>query len=263
MLEIANAGQGILTWRIEGDADWLTVDARSGKLSERPEHDLDYVALRCDRSKLTEAVQRCTLSIIADDATVNVAVSARRHPANAQPAYMPVQKVVTIDANHFCHKHDVEGAAFRILPGYGRSGNAVKVYPNTAAFQPGEDAPSVTYRFFAEAEGDYTCELWLTPTSPVRPSAPMRCTLSVGGESQLVTCVPADYRPGENSDSRWCEAMVNHIRKVKATIRCTQGLNEVTLGAVDPNLILERILIYPVGHRLPDSYLGPAESTLL
>lgn len=269
MLEIANAGQGVLTWSIEGGADWLTVDSRSGKLSERPEHDLEYVALRCDRSRLTEEVQRCTLSIIADDATVNVAVSARKHPANAQPAYMPVKKVVTIDANHFCRKHDVDGAAFRILPGYGRSSlpamqnGAVKVYPNTASFQPGEDAPSVTYRFFAEEAGDYTCELWLTPTSPVRPGVPMRCTLGIGEESQLVTCVPADYRPGENSDSRWCEAMVNHIRKVKAAIRCTQGLNEVTIGAVDPNLILERILICPAGHRLPESYLGPAESALL
>ena len=264
MLEIANAGQGVLTWRIEGDADWLTVDARSGKLSDRPEHDLDYVALRCDLSKLTEDVQHCTLSIIADDATVNVAVSARKHPANAQPAYMPVKKVVTIDAHHFCGKHDVDGAAFRVLPGYGRSGNAVKVYPTTAAFAPDADAPSVTYRFFAEKAGAHTCELWLTPTSPVQPGVPMRCTLTgPDGEKQIVTCVPADYRAGENSDPRWCAAMVNHIRKVKVSIRCEKGLNEVTVGAVDPNFSLERLLIYPEGHVLPESYLGPAESSVL
>ena len=101
--------------------------------------------------------------------------------------------------------------------------------------------------------------MWLTPTSPVQPGVPMRCTVN----RQLVTCVTADYRPGENSDMRWCAAMVNHIRKVKAVIRCDEGLNEVTVGAVDPNFSLERILIYPAGHVLPESYLGPQESACL
>ena len=128
-----------------------------------------------------------------------------------------------------------------------------------AAFAPGEDAPSVTYRFFAETAGDYTCELWLTPTSPVQPKTAMRCPLN----GQVITCVPADYRAGENSDPRWCEAMVTHIRKVKAVIHCEKGVNELTIGAVDPNFSLERILIYPEGHVMPRSYLGPQESPVL
>ena len=57
--------------------------------------------------------------------------------------------------------------------------------------------------------------------------------------------------------------MVTHIRKVKANIRCSKGLNEVTIGAVDPNFSLERILIYPAGHVMPESYLGPMESVCL
>ncbi len=264
-LEIANAGTGELHYEITGEADWLTVTPRKGKVE-----DLDFVLLDCDRSRLTEAVQRCTLTIRADDCVVEAAVSARKHAPNPEPAYMPVKQVVTIDANHFCRKHDTADAAFRVLPGYGRSSlpglanGAVKVYPNMVSFQPGEDAPSLTYRFFAETAGDFTCELWLTPTSPVRPGVPMRCTLiAPDGENQLITCVPADYRPGENSDPRWCAAMVNHIRKVSTVIRCRASVNEITLGAVDPNLILERILIYPVGHELPGSYLGPQESALL
>jgi hypothetical protein len=118
-LEIANAGTGELHFRIEGAADWLQVFPTAGTVC-----DIGYVTLECDRSKLTGEVQTCILSIIADDATVNVAVSARRHAPNAKPAYMPVKKVVAIDANHFCDRHDVPGAAFRVLPGYGRSGTS-------------------------------------------------------------------------------------------------------------------------------------------
>jgi len=258
-IEIANAGKGELNWRIEGGADWLTVSETQGRA-----YDIDPIFLTCDREKLTEEVQTCRLLVIADDGKIAVDVSARKHPANEKPAFMPVKKVVTIEAHHFCDKHDVDGAAFRVLPGLGRSGNAVKVYPTTAAFAPDADAPSLTYRFFAETAGAHTCELWLTPTSPVQPLTAMRCNLTgPDGMKQLVTCVPADYRAGENSDMRWCAAMLNHIRKVKVNINCAQGLNELTIGAVDPNFSLERILIYPEGHVMPESYLGPQESSIL
>jgi len=263
-IEIANAGTGELTWRIEGEAEWLTLSQREGKTC-----DLDVVTITCDRDKLTQDVQKCRLLIIANDGRVAVDVSARKHPANAQPAYMPVKKVVTIDAHHFCEKHDVDGAAFRMLPGYGRSsslslaGGAMKVFPTTMSFAPDGDAPALTYRFFAEDEGVHTCELWLTPSSPVQPKTAMRCTVAANGEKQLITCVPDDYRAGENSDMRWCEAMLSHIRKVKVALRCEKGVNEITIGAVDPNLSLERILIYPAGHVMPASYLGPQESTCI
>ena len=92
----------------------------------------------------------------------------------------------------------------------------------------------------------------------------MRCTLTCpDGKKQLVTCVPDDYRAGENSDPRWCHAMVNHIRKVKVSLSCQRGVNEMTVGAVDPNFSLERILIYPADHVMPESYLGPLESACI
>ena len=260
MLEIANAGVGELTWHIEGEADWLTVSPREGKT-----RGLTRVLLTYDRNKLIDEVEPCLLTIHADDCVVHVDVSAAWHFPNEKPAYMPVKKVVTIDAHHFCDKHDVAGAAFRVLPGLGRSclpalqNGAVKVYPTTAAFAPGEDAPSVTYRFFAEKAGAYTCEMWLTPTSPVQPGVPMRCTVN----DQVVTCVPADYRAGANNDPRWREAMLNHIRKVQVPIDCTWGPNDIVIGALDPNFCLERLLIYPEGHVLPESYLGPEESHIL
>lgn len=286
ILEAANDGEGQLFISVEGGAPWLTVKLRPDSINEyvidgdgqrvlnppgvEIHQSLNDIRLICDRKKLPEGEQQTTLVIRSEgkgshaQAVVHVDVRARKHPANPLPAYMPVKKVVTIEAHHFCRREDVPGAGFRVLPGLGRSGNAVKVFPTTAAFKPVGPAPALTYRFFAEEAGAYTCDLWLTPTSPVQPGVPMRCTLTgPDGAKQLVTCVPADYRPGENSDPRWCAAMVSHIRRVKAVITCKAGLNELVIGAVDPNFSLERILIYPDGHKLPESCLGPLESALL
>ncbi len=264
VLEVHNAGSGLMNCRVEWDEDaapWLEVSAPDAPVAN---DEIGQILLTVDRDQLTAEKETVLLTVVSDDAKVLVEVSAQGHEPNEKPAFMPVRQVVAIDAHHFCEKHDAQGAAFRVLAGLGRSGNAVKVHPATAAFQPGEDAPALTYRFFAQEAGDYTCELWLTPTSPVRPGVPMRCSLTgPTGESQVVTCVPADYRPGENSDPRWCRAMMDHIRKVQAPIRCEKGLNEITLTAIDPNFSLERILIFPRGHRMPESYLGPKESPIL
>ncbi len=265
-IQIANDGTGELHYVIEGEAPWLEVSCRRGAVTAG----VDTITLSCDRDLLGEEEEQAILVIRTEGSgshaksTVHVDVRARNHAPNEKPAYMPVRQVVTIEAPHFCARHDTENAAFRVLPGLGRSGSAVKVCPTAAAFAPDGDAPALTYRFFAESAGEYTCELWLTPTSPVQPGAPMRCGLTgPDGEKQIVTCVPADYRPGENSDPRWCRAMLEHIRRVQAGILCEKGVNEITLSAIDPNWSLERILIYPAGHVMPQSYLGPRESALV
>lgn len=286
ILEAANDGVGELQVTVEGSAPWLTVALPEKPEEEKPRSflrqtvapraengftvkELEEIRLVCDRDALPDGEAQVTLVIRSTGegshaaCTVHVDVRARRHAANPEPAFMPVKGVVTMEAHHFVAQHDTAEAGFRILPGYGRSGHAVKVYPSTAAFAPGADAPSLTYRFLAERAGSYVCELWLTPTSPLRPGTPMRCTITgPDGAMDVLTCVPADYRPGENSDPRWCAAMVDHIRKVRCSVVCREGLNEITIGAIDPNFSLERLVIHPADQRLQASYLGPTESAV-
>ncbi len=256
LLEVANAGSGKLHYTIEGAPNWLMVSPAEGNVET-----LDTIYLDCFHDRLGEGRQTATLTCRTDEATVLIKVSAQRPIRYDEPTHLPRKGMVTMDAEHFVRKHDAKDAAFRVLEGYGRSGSAVKVYPTMAAFPAEGDAPSLTYRFHAESEGPHTIELWLTPTAPVQPGIPMRCGLmGPDGATQIITCVPADYRPGENSDTRWCLAVTDHIRKVRSEISCTAGQNEVTVSAIDPNFSLERLLVYPAGHHMPESYLGPAES---
>ncbi len=263
MLEVASDGTGTLDWRIEGapqwqpdgENPWLTLSAMSGSVQT-----IQNVAILCDRSQLTAEKRTATLSCMAGDTTVLIDVSACE-PVGEPGVFMPRKGVVTIEAAHFASEKKCAEGAFRVLNGYGRSGSGVKVQPVTASFAPNGDAPALTYRFHAAQAGAYTTELWLTPTAPVQPGAPLRCTLTgPDGVKQVVDTVPGDYRAGEPGDLRWGAAVTDHIRKVQAEIVCGEGTQEVTVGAVDPGLIMERILIYPNGHRLPESYLGPEES---
>ncbi len=265
ILEVANDGEGTLDWRIEGAPQWqaegnpwLTLSATEGTVEA-----ITNVAIYCDRSQLTAEKCSATLRCVAGDATVLIDVTACEPVCAEAGVSMPRKGVVTIEAGQYAAEKKCEAGAFRVLNGFGRSGQGVKVYPCTAAFAPDGDAPSLTYRFQADAPGAYTAELWLTPTSPVQPGVPMRCTVTgPDGVKQLITTVAADYRAGDPREPRWCAAVTDHIRKVPVEIACEAGVQTLEIGAVDPGLILERIVIYPKGMQIPQSYLGAEASPL-
>jgi hypothetical protein len=55
----------------------------------------------------------------------------------------------------------------------------------------------------------------------------------------------------------WCEGVLNQIRICKASLSLEKGVREITIGALEAGLVLERVLIYREGKAPLDSYLGP------
>ena len=58
----------------------------------------------------------------------------------------------------------------------------------------------------------------------------------------------------------WGVDVINNIRTTKTKITCEQGLNKLRIYAVSPGFVLEKLLIYPDGKKLANSYLGPNET---
>jgi hypothetical protein len=168
--------------------------------------------------------------------------------------------VIVMEANHFCSKKDTAAGSFTELENYGRSGAGMKVFPTLAGFGEQDEKPSLTFRFLIEETGSYTAEIWLTPTNSVRNKRPLRFALEAQGGQQTITAVPADFNAGSPSDKRWCEGVLDQIRVCKAALSFEKGVREISIGAMDAALVLERVLIYREGKAPLESYLGPQES---
>ncbi|QAY71183.1 glycosyl hydrolase 115 family protein [Xylanimonas protaetiae] len=262
-IEIANDGVGSLAWTLEGgeDVPWLGVSARSGSAVAQ-----DVVVLTCDRALLSATTQTVRLLVRVGAAqphqvsTVAVVVSGRAVDTAGLPAgtFLPGRDgVVAIDAQHAAASTSVDGAAFVELPRGGRDGSAMRVLPTTApAFEVGAPAPTLTYRFLAETTGEYDVDVWQVPTGVVVRGTSLRYTL--GGA--VVEAVAADVNAGEPGDARWARPVVENIRVTTSRTRFEAGVAELTLGALDPNLVVERIVVRPAGVVLPASALGPRES---
>jgi hypothetical protein len=51
--------------------------------------------------------------------------------------------------------------------------------------------------------------------------------------------------------------VLDNIRVSKASLPLTAGVNEITIGALEAGLVLEKLVIYTKAP--PESYLGPPE----
>jgi hypothetical protein len=54
--------------------------------------------------------------------------------------------------------------------------------------------------------------------------------------------------------------VLDNIRISKTTLEFEQGVQKITIGALEAGLVLEKLLIYKKGSEPEKSYLGPPES---
>ena len=261
-LEIANDGIGFFRFQIRPETgempDWLRVSSVSGEVEQ-----LQQVELHCLRDKLPEGTSSLRLLVSDGETTVAVDITASAPERMGLPegTFLPMNGVVTMDADHYVSKSDTNRGAFQTIKGYGRYGVGVKVLPSTADFSEKEERPMLDYRFWVPQEGDYRVELLAAPTnSPVNGRA-MRVSVDNGlGEQQILTLVDEDFKAGDNREWRWCQGVLDQIRVVSAVMHFEEGVQQVTVGALEAGLVLERVRVYPVGMKLQESYLGPEES---
>jgi hypothetical protein len=257
VLEIANDGIGSFDYIIEPQKEynWLQISSVKGTVEFQEE-----ITLRCNRQKLTEEIQAARLVITGGETVVAVEIKAKNLDTKDLPplTFLENNGVIVMEANQFCDKKDAAAGSFTELKNYGRSGVGMKVFPTTANFAERDEKPSLAYRFLVEEAGGYTAEIWLAPTNSVQNKRPLRFLLADSqGGNQVITAVPADFMAGSPSDRRWCEGVLNQIRICKASLTFDKGVREISIGALEAGLVLERVLIYREGRAPLESYLGP------
>lgn len=261
VLEVANEGIGTFHYQIrpeEGELpDWLEVSPSEGDVRL-----LEKVELRCLRDKLPETPVSLRLLVEGGDATVAVDVRAAAPELGRFPqgTFLPTNGVIVMDAAHFAGKQMVDMVSFQEIDGYGRYGSGMKVFPVTANFSGKKERPRLTYRFFIEEEGEYCVELLAAPTNPSVNNGTLSLTLEAGGKSKVVTLVYSDFRSGDTRDAKWCQGVLDQVRVASSVIKFKKGVQEITVGALEAGVVLERIRIYKASAKLPKSYLGPKES---
>ncbi len=263
VVEIANDGVGCVQYVIEPQtADgklpaWLQISAMEGSVEQQEE-----LVLTFDGSKLTGEDRVCLL-IKDEETAVALEVSARSIDVSGLPQKTHLEKkgIIAMDAGAFFEKKDTPKGAFTVLEGYGKYGTGMKVFPSTAVFTMEEEKPYLSYRFLVEEAGEYEAELVVAPTNSVVNKQSVNVALQLNGKAeQKVELVAADFRAGESSDPRWGMGVLNQERRVSVPISLKEGMNVLSIGAMEAGTVLERVIVYKKGVKKPQNYMGPENS---
>ena len=282
-ITLSTASAKPIKFTAECDSDAITLSKTSGTI--QPES-LFALKVTVDRSKIKESkVFEIKIHGAAGHARVRVPVIVPGAPCsddtfvwcaenwidmNATVHAMPnlsvvfgegavLNRYIAIEAEHFAKKNDTKAGSFEVLPDYGRTLSAVKAFPQNVSFTA-KDAPSVTYSFTVPSEGKYCVRLMTSPGNPpTRVPELFFGIVANDGRMKKVNAIPDGFRVGDGNDL-WAQGVLCNSRVVNVTLDLKAGVNTVSIYALSPNFVLERLVIFREGEEPKRSYLGPNES---
>ena len=171
---------------------------------------------------------------------------------------------LSIEAAHYVNSvpgnYKDRQVKFENLQGYGKTNSAMKAFPSDACTVPGQDAPYLEYQFVLEESGTYEAEFYMQPSNPVTRENQLLYAVRINEEmTETVNAVEKDYQVGDQAE-KWAEGVLSQIRRQTVSIKCRAGFNTLRVSHVTPGFVLEKIVIYPMGEKPEESYLGPAET---
>lgn len=264
LLDIDSRGSVDFRYRISCFAPWLSFSQTEGRscLGKQPRI---TITVRCDRRRLKgEDSAKVRLDFFFDNGEKNwseVEIKAGDGRYGQAPwAFVETEGYVCISAAKYDRIEDVQGRGWRVVPRLGRMCDAIKSFPVEKNWEAEEKRPYVEYRFVVRRAGRHRMQFYLSPRNPMIKGGTIKGAYGInGGEAILFDSVHQGYY-AEWRDELWSYGVTNNIRRVSETIELQKGLNTLRFYAVDPNLILENIVIFYEDTPIRDTHLAPPES---
>lgn len=259
-IHVMNSGAASFDYEVEASTDWITMSRRSGTVNEQ-----DSIEISVDFSKLS-ADSTGTVTITGNGQTVKINISASVIDTEglSEKTYIEAHNYITIEAaNYTDSKTAADGAAWKEIKNYGRGKSSLKVFPCTGRFTNAEDAPYVEYTIKTARTDKYSLMAYMAPSNNVDWNyVTMKFGVSVDeGEMQSIDTVSKNYIAGTWRDSLWSNGVKNGIHTKKVNLgELSEGVHKIRIYSMDPEIVLQKFVLYPTSKNLKNSYMGPGES---
>lgn len=174
--------------------------------------------------------------------------------------FVAVDGVVSIEAEHFSRRIDRGGTGWQIIPGLGRTGDSVAIFPTTAAsIDPARvvaKAPALEYSLQLFAPGKYNVTCYLVPTHPIQAGHGLRFAIGIDDQPPQLVTVGADLVVPSR---QWSLNVLNAAAIANTSLEVkTVGPHVLKLYMIDPGVVVDKIVLDAGGAK--PSYLGPLET---
>ncbi len=253
-LTLFDRGKTPVEYTVQTGAPWIVASQTSGTVGATEQK----IVLHVDWSKVPadSTIAEGTVIVRSGEGRpMSYILETRRLPITRASArgFVESDGYVAMEAADTSQRTASGATHWVELPGYGETRSAMTIYPVTAASNTDSKA-SLEYRMYLYDSGDFQLQATLSPTLNFVPGRGLRFAVSVDdGPRTIVDTLAHD------SQRDWAEAVSDGVRHVTVPLKiATPGYHTLKIWAVDPGVVLERIV---VSHGLlRPSYLGPPES---
>jgi len=259
-IELFNRGAGKYDYSIDKENLWLLVSSAQGEIEKE-----ERIWISIDWEKLKEGNNVSTLTIISDIGTkVSVHVRAIKH---SRPdlknfsGFIEANGYVSIEAEHYSNKVEVEGMQWQIIPGFGRTLSGVTVFPTTYhTLKPEGDNPRLEYNVHLFSPGKVNVNVYVAPSLNIYNNEGMQYAVSFDNEVPKIFKINEyDTVPDWKYPAYWNNSVTDNIRILTTEHRIGKaGLHTLKFWMVTPGVVVEKIVIET--KEIGKSYLGPPES---
>ena len=123
-----------------------------------------------------------------------------------------------------------------------------------------KEYPGLSYKVQVPSEGDYKVKLYVNPSNPYSRDNVIFFGISANdGEINKINMIEPDFAVGDGNPY-WSLVVTENKRVVEAELKLRKGINDINVYAVDPNFVVQKLVIHKAGEEPMPSYLGPKET---
>ena len=260
-IDVYNSGLQSLTWKAVADQPWVQL-SDSGGQTATGERILVSVNWSLISSKDTvHAVIRLKVNNHAYPVHIDAIKQDPETPG--ENLFIEDNGMIAIEAEHFSHISQPSKASWKMIRGLGRTNDAMGAFPVTAPpFNPADlnEAPSLTYNFYAAASSDATLYFYCLPNQPINAGYQLRFAVRIDNGQPVVVNANLGKTMDEHN-SEWQANVLRSAAIVTSRIRIPkEGKHELKITMIDPGVVLDKVEIAMDNVNLQNSYLGAPET---
>lgn len=282
VFEVSNGGEKLLMYRIDWDVEWLEIKnlndgSKVEKNSQLKVDDTCSFEIRILKDKW-DGTEKSMVRIYGDDCEIvadesenstsvtmvelMVEATALNLSGVDKECFLETDGCISIEAVNYQDCKATKAGEYKAIDDYGRTAGGMKVYPQTIRFENTMDAPELGYNVFAVSDGDYICDIYTSASNPVVYKGKMEIGVKANdGNAINVNTIPdVDFVPWKSES--WSEGVLDQIHISECKLSLHQGLNTIKIFAIDPAVVIEKIVLWNPNTGKRKSYLGPVESKI-
>lgn len=263
-IDVFNTGTSPAPWKATTNKRWIKLSHNGGDLRRdtRVFVSIDWARIPKDEKfsgtvEVSGAGVRRLITVPVFNPKINVETNS----------FIEAGGVVSIEAEHWSAISGIMSSnkplvRWSVIPGLGRTGDAISVSPTTAASIKAEDidiAPALEYPVYLFTTGRLNVTCFLLPTFPITTGRGLRYAIAFDNQPPQIVTVGADL---QTPSRQWSLNVLNASTiGISAHEIATAGAHTLKIYMVDAGVVLDKIVIDTGG--LKPSYLGPPETRVV